>query len=198
MEEAWVSHRASQRWRHAGPSQYTYPLEFVLFPSFADWLYDHVQTLRAQNFPIPVEVIRLSCQPLEDANFFDAMWAYGCHFRCDNKNGPTHVTNDSGIACISDSSTNTILDVGILKLVIVVQYAATDICLMKGSWVMANEGGCRTIKKDNMGFWNVKLNARYDPHRHNSYVFPSAISKVCIHPNSCFTSLSYLLSSILW
>jgi hypothetical protein len=155
-------------------------------PSFADWLYDHVQTLRAQNFQVPAEVIRLSCQPLDEAYFFNSMWEYKCHYRCDNENGPTHVTADSGIGCILSSSSNTILDVGILKSIVVIQYAATNICLMKGSWVMLHEGGRRTIRKDNVGFWTVKINARYNPTRHSPYVFPSAVLQVCVHLHSNF------------
>jgi hypothetical protein len=151
-EEARVTLRARQRQRHVGPSQYTYPDELAPFPAFAEWLYDHVQTLKEQNFPIPVELIKLSCPPSDQAYFFNAMWAYGCHYRCDSEDGAAHVIDDSGIACISSFSSNTILDVGILKSIVVVQYAATNICLMKGLWIMANEGGCRTVKKDNMGF----------------------------------------------
>jgi hypothetical protein len=151
-EEARATLRVRQRRCHAGPSQYIYPDELAPFPAFAEWLYDHVQTLRDQNFLIPVELIRLSYPPSDQAYFFNTMWAYGCHYRCDSEDGAAHVIDDSGIACISSFSSNTILDVGILKSIVVVQYAATNICLMKGLWIMANEGGCRTVKKDNMGF----------------------------------------------
>jgi hypothetical protein len=42
------------------------------------------------------------------------MWAYGSHYHSDIEQGLGHVTFDSGIAAISNETTNTMIDVGIL------------------------------------------------------------------------------------
>jgi hypothetical protein len=49
---------------------------------------------------------------------------------------------------------------------------------MKKSWFLPFEDGQRTIKKDTVGFWTVKCNARCNQARHNPYVFPSAVSHI--------------------
>jgi hypothetical protein len=106
------------------------------------------------------------------------MWAYGCHYRCDPERGPSHITYDSGIASMSSHTTNTVVDVGVLKSIVSVQYAAENILLMKASWIPPTQEGQATIKKDGSGFWMVKWTARQDGQRHNPYVFPCTISQV--------------------
>jgi hypothetical protein len=156
-----------------GPICYMYPDELSMLPSFAEWLDHHVRMLRANNFPVPPKVIRFSCPPSEVAYSYSSMWGYGCHYHYDAERGATHVTFDSRIASIPSHTTNTLIDVGVLKSIISVQYAVQNIILMKGLWIMPFEEGQRTIKKDSSGFWTVKVNAR-----HNPYVFPCAISQV--------------------
>jgi hypothetical protein len=196
-EDARAAHRTRQRGGRIGTIWYNYPEDLQVFPGFTSWLYEHVRVLKAEGFLVPTEVVRLSCLPSERAYFFNAMWAYGCHYRCDDERGPSHITYDSGIACISNSSTNTVLDCGILKSIVVVQYAAPNICFMKGSWFLPVEDEQRTIKKDTMGFWTLKRNAKCNQARHNPYVFPSAVSQVraAIQISLIFATLSQCWTS---
>jgi hypothetical protein len=45
------------------------------------------------------------------------MWAYGCHYHCDAKNGPTYAMFDSDFASIYIHMMNTVLDIGVLKAI---------------------------------------------------------------------------------
>lgn len=100
------------------------------------------------------------------------MWAYGCHYRCNEELGPTHVTYDSKVASLSSLNANTVVDVGVLKSILLVTYAGTSMCVMKCNWIAPMVDGRRTIRKDNKGFWTVKFDARQDKTPYNSYVFP--------------------------
>ena len=177
-EAARAAHRALQRGCRTGPIRFTYPEQLHTLPRFADWLYEHVRQLRESNFPVPRDIVTFSCPPSEIAYTYNAMWAYGCHYRCDLERGPSHITYDSGIASMSSHTTNTVVDVGVLKSIISVQYAAENILLMKASWIPPTQEGQATIKKDGSGFWMVKWTARQDSQRHNPYVFPCTISQV--------------------
>lgn len=160
--------------------RYIYPEELATpFPSFATWLYHHVRRERSVNqFPISRELLWISCPPVENVLSYNAMWAYGSHFRCDEETGSAYVTYDSGVASLSGRDTNSTIDVGVLKSILMVTYGGTNVCLMKCSWIGPVEEGRRTIKKDSSGFWTLKFNSRLDERRHNPYVFPSAVSQV--------------------
>jgi hypothetical protein len=145
-DNARAAHRIEQRGCRTGLVRYTYPKDLESLPCFADWLYEHVRRYRDEDLPVPSEIVRLSFLAAEKAYSYTAMWAY--------------VTFDSGIAAISNETVNTMIDVGVLKSIVAVQYAATTVCLMKGSWIMLVQDGRRTIKKDGSGFWTVKYNSR--------------------------------------
>lgn len=183
-EDARAQHPAAERRGRSGPIRFHYPEHLATpFPTFSTWLYHHVRTQRNENqFPISRELLWMSCRPREHALSYSGMWAYGSHFRCDDESGPAHVTYDSGVASLSSTNSNTVVDVGVLKSIILVTYGGTNVCLMKCSWIAATEEGRRTIRKDNSGFWTVKFDARDNAGRHNPYVFPSAVSQVCILP----------------
>lgn len=179
-EEARARHRAQERRGRTGVVRFHYPEELsVPFPAFASWLYEHVRTQRNEHqFPITRELLWISCPPSEHALTYNAMWAYGSHFRCDDEAGATHVTFDSGVASLSYATLNTVIDVGVLKSILLVTYGGAHICLMKCSWIAPTEEGRRTVVKDSSGFWTVKFNARQDSRRDNPYVFPSTVSQV--------------------
>jgi hypothetical protein len=177
-EGARAAHRALQRGACTGPIRFTYPKQLQTLPRFADWLYKHVRQLREANFSIPCDILRFSCPPSEIAYTYNAMWAYRCHYWCDPERGPVHVTYDSRIVSILSHTTNTVVDVGVLKSIISMQYAVENILLMKASWIPPIQEGHATIKKDGSGFWTVKFTARQDSQRHNPYVFPCTISQV--------------------
>jgi hypothetical protein len=132
-DNARAAHHIKQRGRRTGPVRYTYLEGLESLPCFADWLYEHVRRQRDEDFPVPSEIVRLCFPPAEKAYSYTAMWAYGSYYRSDIEQGPGHVTFDSGIATISNETANTMIDVGVLKSIVAVQYAATTVCLMKGS-----------------------------------------------------------------
>lgn len=179
-DDARARHRETERHGRCGPISFHYPEHLANpFPPFSTWLYLHIRTQRNENqFPIPQELLWISCPPSDQALAYRHMWAYGCHYRCDDESGPTHVTYDSGVASLSSSNSNTVMDVGVLKSILLVTYGGANFCVMKCSWIAPTDEGRRTIRKDNSGFWTVKFDARQDSRRHNPYVFPSAVSQV--------------------
>ena len=112
-------------------AQYHYPAHLAApFPSFGTWINQRVRSLREENFPISNELGELHCPPSSIALSFPAMWAYGCHFRCQGRGADPYVSFDSGIAAVTpDSST---LDVGILKDILLVTYGKLSCVLMRG------------------------------------------------------------------
>ena len=132
--------------------------------------------LRSEGFPVGPELLELHCPPSHVAFSFKAMWAYGCHFRCDPETRDSHVTFDSGIASVSsDSST---LDVGILKDILLISYGKLNCVVMQGEWIKSTEQGRAAIRKDRYGFWSVLFNARERGPQVNPFVFPSTVSQV--------------------
>lgn len=129
-------------------------------------------------FPISRELLWMSCPPEENVISYNAMWAYGAHFRCDDERGPAHVTYDSGVASITAGDSSTPIDVGVLKSILIVTYGGVTVSIMKCSLVAPVGEGRRTIMKDRSGFWTVQFNKRLDERRHNPYVFPSSVSQV--------------------
>ena len=141
MEDARAVHRVLQRGCYTRSIWFTYPKQLHTLSRFSDWLYKHVQQLRESNFPVPCDIVRFSCPPSKIAYTYNAMWAYGCHYRCNPKRGPFHITYDSIIASMSSHTTNTVIDVGILKSIVSVQYTTKNILLMKASWISSTQEG---------------------------------------------------------
>ena len=160
-------------------AQIQYPQELAdPFPRFAVWLNAHVRSLKEAEFPISAELEAMHCPPSQYALAFNAMWAYGCHFSCNNETGPTSVAFDSGIAAIPPSALCTEIDVGILRNILLVTYGAVTCVLMEGSWIKTRDQGRRVVRKDPYGFWLVQYHCRELPEKHNPYVFPRCISQV--------------------
>ena len=126
----------------------------------------------------------LHCPPSSHALAYDAMWAYGSHFRCcPEEEGPTHVAFDCGIAALTPESVSTSIDVGILKSIILVCYGTLKCVVMKGEWIPPMHEGRRSVKKDTYGFWTVRFRARYGANQ-NPYVFPLNVSQVFFIPDA--------------
>jgi hypothetical protein len=126
------------------------------FSKFTMWLTNHIRRLRHDNFPIPMAILNLAAGLDHVAYSFHSMWAYGAHYRCDNElDGPLHVSFDSGIAHITDTTLASNIDVGILRNILMVSFGSTSFELMEGSWIAAQHQGRANVKKDRYGFWTV-------------------------------------------
>ena len=135
-------------------------------------------------FPIDPMLDALHCPPSSHALAYDAMWAYGSHYRCcPDEGGPTHVAYDCGIAALTPESVTTTIDVGILKNIILVCYGTLKCVLMEGDWIPPMHEGRRAVKKDTYGFWTVRFRARYGA-SHNPYVFPVSVSQIFFMPDA--------------
>ena len=86
-EDDCVAFRSSWRARHNGSTRYRYPSDLLPMPPFSYWLYDHVRRLRAEGFPVPRNLVRLSCQPSAWATRWHRMYVRGAHFRCHRSEG---------------------------------------------------------------------------------------------------------------
>ena len=101
----------------------------------------------AEGFPeIPRELLKLRCPPSDVALSFNSIWAYGCHFRCNPKQGLAYVTFDCRITFTSEDSTT--LDVGILKKILLVTYGNLKCIVMKVDWIKPRDKGRAVVKKD--------------------------------------------------
>jgi hypothetical protein len=67
--------------------------------------------------------------------------------------------------------------VGVLRNIMLVEYASTKIIVMKCALVRPDVVGSRKIKKDEHGFWLVKLGALREEEM-EPYIFPYHISQV--------------------
>lgn len=180
-ESDWQLQREEFRAQYQGgrrrPVTYPYPEHLAgSFPSFGSWLNSHVRTLRNEGFPVSAELIELHCPPSHIALSFKAMWAFGCHYRCNPESEESFVSFDSGVASVSpDAST---IDVGIVKEILLITYGKVNCVVLQADWIKSTEQGRAAIKKDRLGFWSVLFNARDRGPRLNPYVFPASISQV--------------------
>ena len=179
--------------RRAG-SQINYPEELAIpFPTFADWLNEHVRGLKEDNFPVSRELESLHCPPSEFALSFNAMWAYGAHYVCSSESGSCNIAFDCGIASIPPSPTSTEIDVGILRNIIMVTYLELNCVVMEGSWIKSTDQGRRVVKKDPLGFWIVQFACRETRLRDNPYVYPATVSQVFFLSDSVDPAWSVVL-----
>ena len=156
-----------------------YPPELAIaFPEFGPWLNTHVRGLKEAGFPVSPELDSLHCHPSQHAWAFNAMWAYGCHFSCNNETHPSTVAYDCGIAAIPPSATCTEIDVGILRNILLVTYGGVTCVVMEGSWIKTRDQGRRVVRKDSYGFWTVQFNCREISDKDNPYVYPGNVSQV--------------------
>jgi len=116
------------------------------------------------------------------------MWAYCNHYHVDIESRPQHLSYDSGVGCIfrqvSRSWTqdwNFVVGnlnyIGVLKEILVVDYAGLPMVLFTCSWIPTNTQGNATISQDEHGFWVVNL-AHWLPPMAEPYVFPTFVIQV--------------------
>lgn len=136
--------------------------------------------------------LRYLCQlPSPDIYEWNAMWAYGNHFRCESKTvGNPHISYDSGIAAVAittcQSSSRdirpieTILQyVGVVRGIMRLSYGTLKVNVMTCSWIRPNLVGRPTIRKDPHGFWLVKKGA-FQPPNMEPYILPAHAAQVSI------------------
>ena len=136
----------------------------------------HIRTLRLEGFPMSPELCELQCTPNHVVLSFKAMWATGCHFRCNPETVDSHVTFDSGIASVTEDASK--LDVGILKEILLITYGKLNCVVMRGDWIKSTDQRRAAIRKDRLRFWSVLYNARDRGANVNPFVFPGAVSQV--------------------
>ena len=146
------------------------------FPTFRSWLNRHVRMLQSEGFPVCSELAELRCTPSHIALSFQSMWAFGGHYRCNPESRDSHVTFDSGLASVA--ADNSTVDVGILKDILLISYGKLNCVVMQGEWIKSNDQGRASVRKDRLGFWSVKFNARERNSRVNPFIFPENISQV--------------------
>lgn len=176
-EQAAARNRERQIFRdlnrvHVRNNRFRYPEELQMLPSFPKWLRSHVRELRANLFPIPADVVRLSSLPSEVVSSYPKLWAYGAQFRCDTRSPSTHITYNSGVAVLDSEVVSGSMDVGVLERVYMVAYGSVNIVVMQVAWLKHLDQGRRCIKKDPYGFWTVDFEAREEPHRRNRFLLP--------------------------
>lgn len=120
-----------------------------MLPPFSKWLYGHVRNLRAVGYPIPEDIVRLSCLSSKVVASYRRMRAYGAHFRCDNEQSVAHVTFDSGVVVMDHKGMEDSIQVGILRHIYLVYFGSLTVMVMKMSWMKQTDQGRRTIKQDN-------------------------------------------------
>lgn len=122
---------------------------------------------------------------------FNAMWAYGSHFRAESELlGNIYISYDSGIAvvalttCQSSRADRRPVDaalkyVGVVRKIIRITYGTYQVNVMRCSWIKPNVVGNRTMRQDEHGFWLVKKDA-FQPRSAEPYILPAHASQVCI------------------
>lgn len=128
------------------------------------------------------ELMALSQEPSKRARTFTAMWAYGNHYRAIPQGGmATHVTNDTGIACIGGVDRNMAMAersilmsnlerVGTLREIIVVNYSSKPKAIMIGNWIKESN-----VNRDAHGLWMAQMNS-VEEHDISPYVLPVHVS----------------------
>ena len=91
---------------------------------------------------------------------------------------PSHVTFDAGIARKLSKHDDEGVDIGILKDILMVDYGALKLVVMRVSWVKHGNEGWSTIRKDCHDFWMAKLDCKDLGKHYNQYVFPKHVSQV--------------------
>jgi hypothetical protein len=107
------------------------------------------------------------------------MWAYGAHYRADNKDFALHVTYNLGIANIQSETVPNSIDVGVLKDIMMVSFGTLTTVVMKVSWIKHNVHGRQTIKQDVAGFWTICFGVREEANRVSPYIYPATYMQVC-------------------
>ena len=123
------------------------------------------------------------------------MYAYGHHFRVDDEIGQSHISFDSGVACLATQvckssrvDTNpveaTLKYIGILKDKLQVEYGHLKYVVLKCSWIRPDLEGASTIREDSHGFWSVKYDARQATSM-EPFLMPTHAKQVTTAPSYC-------------
>lgn len=167
------SFRVQQQRRHPG-RVVTYPDQLAMMPPFSTWLRQHVQELRATDFPLDEKLIQLSAPPSAVAESYSYMWSYGALLRCiDDESAKAYTTFDSGICTSVSERAVDRMEVGILKGIYHVSFSGWNIVFLKAECVKQDH-----LKKDRMGFWSCKLDVREDRRRMNPFMLPVNVEQV--------------------
>lgn len=138
------------------------------------------------------ELKALSSGPSQRACSFRSMTSYGSHYRVEGEeSGGHHVTFDSGVAqlesrragnvSLNEGGVVDIIRVGILKDILVLNYANMNVVLMVVSWVAKDSELHPRLRRDPHGFWLANMDAR--PRCTNElYILPSQATQV---PSTC-------------
>ena len=118
------------------------------------------------------------------------MWAYGSHYCCvDEVIGSTHVSFDSGVACIASQTCHaSVADripieaalkyISVVRNIIKVDYAALKVNIMKCQWIKPNlVGSNRTMRQDEHRFWLIK-DGEFQSHDREPYIMPGHATQV--------------------
>lgn len=116
------------------------------------------------------------------------MASYGSHYRVDTEEGTSrHATYDSGVAEIvcekpDPSSSRTgvqvqLVRVGVLKNILVLNYANLNVVVMVVSWVKPHTEENPRLRRDDHGFWLTNLSAT-PRDTTNPYLLPALASQV--------------------
>ncbi|KAG0504774.1 hypothetical protein M758_2G127700 [Ceratodon purpureus] len=158
------------------------------FTRFPQWLEERVQEMANNGERPHVSLVTMSKLPSRHVSHFASMYAYGSHFRVDDEAGQSHISFDSGVACIATQTCRSSISdqnpvaadlkyVGIIKDIIQVEYGHIKYVTLKCSWIRPQLEGFRTIREDEHGFWSVKFGARQYPPV-EPYVMPSHVKQV--------------------
>ena len=165
-------------------AQYAYPPHLVDdMPDFVEWLsqytYRLVNTNGSNN--VDIDLQRLFVLPSRQAETYQAMWAYGNHYRVENTGVEGgFVTQDYGIASIfgaEDGRSAGVSMVGVSKEIIVVRYSAQRRVVFHGSWIRNDPGPRSSTKIDQYGFTVVRFNDRVARHL-EPYVLPATVRQI--------------------
>lgn len=131
--------------------RFPYPAELQSLPPFSKWLRQHKISLPASGFPIPKDVVRLSCPPSPQVASYRRMMAYGAHLRCESGDTSSHITYDSGVAVMESEHVAGSINVGVLTKIYVVASGSLNAIVLKVGWVQHLHQGRCTIRKDSNG-----------------------------------------------
>ena len=160
-----------------------------VFENFTNYLDRRVDELNATDLGVSWDLRYLSQRPSPRVREYNAIWAYGNHFRAVNPiTGNPYESYDSGVAsiqaqtCQSSSRDRNPVNanlnyVGVLQKVLRVEYASLKVNVMKCNWIKPNLVGQATMRLDEHGFWLVKHGA-FQPHSAEPYVLPAHVSQV--------------------
>ena len=172
------------------------------FSRFSHWLRERVQAMADEGQAPHVSLVTLSKLPIPIVQRHNSMYAYGYHFRVDNEQGQSHISFDSGVACIATQTCRSsradqhpieadLQYVGVVKDIIEVDYGHIQYTVLKCSWIRPDTRGNRTIRQDEHGFWSVKFGARQFPPI-EPYIMPVHAKQVHVRIIYKFTLCCFL------